>query len=545
MIAARMNTLSGTAADPEHVLITSGSQQGLDLSGKLFLDEGDAVLCESPTYLGAVQAFARLPAALRRGADRRRRDAPRRRSSALLAETPRAKLIYVVPDFQNPTGRTWSLERRRALVEVARRHGVVIVEDHPYDELRFEGDRAAAADALDPAGEIVFLGTFSKIFCPGMRIGWLTAPRAPVREVRARSSRASTCTPRRCRSGSSRSTSSATTSTRASSACATLYRRRRDAMLRAMERGVPAGVTLQRGPHGGLFLWVELPASGQRARPARRVRAPAASSSCPAARSSPTAATRTRSGSTSRTCPRSGSPRGSAAWAPCCARRPARSARRACRDRSAARQRAGGETAASARRRQSQRPKRREAREWPCGSPRSTRSPAIPFTGNPAAVVVLGAAARGPLDAARRARDEPLGDGVPGARRTDGFRLRWFTPAVEVDLCGHATLASAHVLWDDGVRAGRTRPLASTPAAALLTAARERRLDRARLPGPARARRRGAARASPAALGVDAALRRRATSTTLVVLLDERGRRARAAPDFARAAAAAASAASS
>jgi 2-aminoadipate transaminase len=257
IIAGRMNALSGTAVDPEHVLITCGSQQGLDLSGKLFLDEGDAVLCESPTYLGAVQAFAAYRprfVEVATDADGMLPDDLERR----LTETPSVKLIYVVPDFQNPTGRTWSLPRRQALVEAARRHRVVIVEDHPYDDLRYEGDRLPPLKTLDPAGDIVFLGTFSKIFCPGLRIGWLTAPahlfEKYVLVKQGVDLHTSTLSQRQLALYLKRYDIEANIERMRD-----LYRRRRDTMLRTMDEEFPPEVTYNR-PHGGLFLWAELPA---------------------------------------------------------------------------------------------------------------------------------------------------------------------------------------------------------------------------------------------------------------------------------------------
>ena len=257
IIARRMNALSGTAVDPERVLITCGSQQGLDLSGKLFVDEGDAVLCESPTYLGAVQAFAAYRprfVEVATDADGMLPDDLDR----LLAETPRVKVIYVVPDFQNPTGRTWSLARRLALVDAARRHRVVIVEDHPYDDLRYEGERLPPLKALDPAGEIVYLGTFSKIFCPGMRLGWLTAPAhlfdKYVLVKQGVDLHTSTLSQRQLTLYLQRYDIEASIERMRE-----LYRRRRDAMLRTMDAEFPPEVIYTR-PGGGLFLWVELPA---------------------------------------------------------------------------------------------------------------------------------------------------------------------------------------------------------------------------------------------------------------------------------------------
>ena len=169
-----MNRLLGTAVPAETVLITSGSQQGLDLTGKIFLDEGDVVLCESPTYLGAINAlrvfrprFVEVPT-----------DDEGMLPDALedcLALHERAKVVYVIPDFQNPTGRTWSRDRRLRFMEVVNRHGIPVVEDHPYGDLRFEGDPVPTLKSMDERGLVVFLGTFSKIFCPGLRIGWLAA----------------------------------------------------------------------------------------------------------------------------------------------------------------------------------------------------------------------------------------------------------------------------------------------------------------------------------------------------------------------------------
>jgi DNA-binding transcriptional MocR family regulator len=256
IIARRMNTLSGTFADPEHVLITCGSQQGLDLSGKLFLDEGDAVLCESPTYLGAVQAFAAYRPRFVEVATDEDGMLPDALEQALAA-TDRVKLIYVVPDFQNPTGRTWSLERRLALADAARRHRVVIVEDHPYDDLRYEGDRLPPLMALDPAADIVFLGTFSKIFCPGLRIGWLTAPQHLFEKYvlvkQGVDLHTSTLSQRQLTLYLKLHDIEASIERMRE-----LYRRRRDAMLAAMELEFPPEVTFNR-PHGGLFLWAELP----------------------------------------------------------------------------------------------------------------------------------------------------------------------------------------------------------------------------------------------------------------------------------------------
>jgi DNA-binding transcriptional MocR family regulator len=173
-IAQRMRFKYGIRATADEVLITTGSQQALDLTGKLFLDEGDTVVCESPTYVGAMSAlqvfnprWVEIPTD-EEGMDV---DALERR----LENCDRIKLIYVVPNFQNPTGTTWSLERRRRFADVVAKYPVAVVEDNTYGELRFEGLPLPPIKSFDSKGNIVYVSTFSKILSPGMRIGWLTA----------------------------------------------------------------------------------------------------------------------------------------------------------------------------------------------------------------------------------------------------------------------------------------------------------------------------------------------------------------------------------
>jgi 2-aminoadipate transaminase len=255
-IAVRMNGLWLTRLDAAQILITTGSQQGLDLLAKLFLDEGDVVICESPTYLGAVMAFnlcqprwVEVPT----DDEGMQMDALER----ALATEQRVKLIYVVPNYQNPTGRTWSTDRRRQLLALAHRYHVPIVEDNPYGELTFEGDSPRAIQAMDQNGLVISLGTFSKIFCPGLRVGWIAAE-TPVLEKLVILKQAGDL-------------HSSTLDQMITSAYLDMhdiekdleekrrvYRDRRDAMLRALEKEMPSDVTWSH-PCGGLFLWLELP----------------------------------------------------------------------------------------------------------------------------------------------------------------------------------------------------------------------------------------------------------------------------------------------
>jgi 2-aminoadipate transaminase len=213
------------------------------------------LFCESPTYLGAIAAFRTgLPRFVEVPSD-----ADGMVVSELgraLAATDRAKFIYVIPDFQNPSGRTWSVERRRQLLELASRARLPIVEDSPYSELRFEGPALPSIKAMDRDGLVIHLGTFSKILSPGLRIAWMTAP-GPIFEKYVLMKQATDL-------------NTATFAQQLVAAYLELgdldghieqvrveCQRRRDAMIGALERELP-GATFTR-PRGGLFLWVELP----------------------------------------------------------------------------------------------------------------------------------------------------------------------------------------------------------------------------------------------------------------------------------------------
>jgi 2-aminoadipate transaminase len=255
-IALRMNALWSTRLTNEEILVTTGSQQGLDLIAKLYLDEGDAVICESPTYLGAVMAFnVCKPRWVEVMTDNEGMDI--RALEHALEMEERVKMIYVVPNYQNPTGRTWSPERRRSLLALAQRHCVPIIEDNPYGELTFEGEKPLAIQSLDNDGLVISLGTFSKIFCPGLRIGWIAAEKRILEKLVILKQAADL--------------HSSTLDQMITSAYLDLhdieadlaekrrvYRDRRDAMLRALASAMPPGVTWSH-PEGGLFLWLELP----------------------------------------------------------------------------------------------------------------------------------------------------------------------------------------------------------------------------------------------------------------------------------------------
>ena len=173
-IAERMEKKNNIHTDAAHILMTSGSQQGLDYSSRVFVNPGDVIIIESPSYLGALNAFkACQPNFVAIPTD----DDGMIMSELekVLATTENVKMIYVIPDFQNPTGRTWPLERRQQFMEIINRYEVPVIEDNPYGELRYQGEYLPALKSMDTKGLVVYLGTFSKILAPGYRLGWVCA----------------------------------------------------------------------------------------------------------------------------------------------------------------------------------------------------------------------------------------------------------------------------------------------------------------------------------------------------------------------------------
>ena len=213
-IAERMQK-SGVQTRMEEVMVTSGSQQGLEFMAKLFIDPGDIIVCE------------------------------------------RIKFIYVIPDFQNPSGKTWSEERRIRLVELANQYDVAILEDNPYGELRFEGEMLPAVKHYDTEGRVVFLGTFSKIFSPGLRLGWINASEEIIDKFNL------------IKQGADLQSSTISQMEivkfmemydleKHIDKIKEVYKKRKDLMLAEMEKEFPASVTYT-NPKGGLFVWVTLP----------------------------------------------------------------------------------------------------------------------------------------------------------------------------------------------------------------------------------------------------------------------------------------------
>jgi len=249
-----------TVVDPQDVLVTTGGQQVIDLVCKTFIDPGDVIVAEAPTYPGAVPAFSAYEADVAQipmDAEGMRIDELETTLDRLEAEGRRPKFVYTVPNFQNPAGVTLSLPRRRRLVEIAHERRLLVLEDNPYGLLRYEGDPLPTLLSLDRGQFVIYLGTFSKILSAGLRLGWAVAPAPVLEKMNMGKQGADLCS-------SSLSQLFVTTYFAERrwedylGELRDLYRVRRDTMLAALAEHFPAETTWT-VPQGGLFVWVTLP----------------------------------------------------------------------------------------------------------------------------------------------------------------------------------------------------------------------------------------------------------------------------------------------
>jgi 2-aminoadipate transaminase len=259
---ATVMAAEGMDVDPEDVLVTTGGQQVIDLVCKTLIDPGDVIVAEAPTYPGAVPAFSAYQADVVQIAmddDGMRIDELEETLDRLDKGPPsrRPKFIYTIPTFQNPAGVTMSLPRRQRLVQVARERELLVLEDNPYGLLRYEGEALPTLRSLDGGDFVIYLGTFSKILSPGIRLGWTVAP-APVLEKMNLGKQASDL----CSSSLSQLFVAAYFAEgHWQDYIATLrdlYRRRRDTMLDALAEHLPPEAAWTH-PAGGLFIWATLP----------------------------------------------------------------------------------------------------------------------------------------------------------------------------------------------------------------------------------------------------------------------------------------------
>jgi 2-aminoadipate transaminase len=247
----------GMNVSPDQVLITTGSQQGLDLVAKILIDAGSRILVETPTYLGALQAFTPMePTVVSVGSDDHGVD-PVDLRAKVGTGADKARFVYLLPNFQNPTGRTMTEERRAAVAQVALESGLPIIEDNPYGDLWFDAPPAPSLSSRHPEGS-VYLGSFSKILAPGLRLGYLVAPKALYPKLLQAKQAADLHTP----SFNQRVVAEVLKDgfiERHVPTIRALYKQQCEAMLAALDREM-AGLGLSwNRPVGGMFLWVQLP----------------------------------------------------------------------------------------------------------------------------------------------------------------------------------------------------------------------------------------------------------------------------------------------
>ncbi|MEH7120317.1 PLP-dependent aminotransferase family protein [Neobacillus vireti] len=242
----------------ENVLITSGSQQAIDLTGRLFINEGDTIICESPTYLAAINAFKSYnPKFVEVAMDEE--GMVMEQLEKKLQEHPNTKFIYTIPDFQNPTGRTLKLERRKKMIELANQYDVLIVEDNPYGAIRFAGEPLPPVKYFDTEGRVIYISTFSKIFTPGLRLGWICADESFIEKYVAFKQTADLHTDNFAQRITAKYLELYNIEDHISKIKA-VYKERCLAMLSCIKEFFSKNINYS-VPEGGLFIWIELPES--------------------------------------------------------------------------------------------------------------------------------------------------------------------------------------------------------------------------------------------------------------------------------------------
>ncbi len=181
-VKKRLASQNSYDPDIDEVIITSGGQQGNELSCKVFLNEGDTLICESPSFIGSINSFKSYNVNLV-GVEMDDEGIDPEKLEAALKANPNTKIIYLIPNFQNPTGKCMSYERRKTVYQLAQKYNVVILEDNPYGEIRFEGEHIPSIKSLDTDGRVIYCGSFSKVLAPGIRVGFVSAPKPIVQKI--------------------------------------------------------------------------------------------------------------------------------------------------------------------------------------------------------------------------------------------------------------------------------------------------------------------------------------------------------------------------
>lgn len=257
-VEARMREKFSIGGQGDMTIITSGGQQGIELACKALCNEGDIVVCEDPSFIGALNAF-RSCGAKTVGLPIEGDGIDPEKLDALLERTPNVKLVYLIPTFQNPGGTTMGLEKRKAVYDICRRRGIMILEDNPYGELRFAGEDLPTLKSMDTEGIVLYCSSFSKILSAGIRLGYLCGPEPVVQKMVVAKQSEDVHTNiffqmLTYRYMTERDLDAHIAKIRK------LYREKCALMLDTLDRHMPASVTYSR-PEGGLFIWMTLPDS--------------------------------------------------------------------------------------------------------------------------------------------------------------------------------------------------------------------------------------------------------------------------------------------
>mgnify|MGYP003466154719 FL=1 len=250
---AKKYQADGLDVTEKNIVITTASQQAIDLIARILINPGDTILCGLPSYLGALQAFYSYranPVGI-----------PKDEHAEVVVKTlcalgKKPKFIYAIPDYQNPTGVTMTMEQRQEIVEVAKKYDLIILEDSPYKEIRFDGESLPTIYSMCPE-RVILLGTLSKTFAPGLRLGWVLASEQVIEKIIVAKQSADLCTPILNQELAGRYIASGKFDENLKKTIA-LYRGKRDLMMECLEKYMPEGVTWTR-PDGGLFMLVTLP----------------------------------------------------------------------------------------------------------------------------------------------------------------------------------------------------------------------------------------------------------------------------------------------
>ncbi len=255
-VKERLKTRFSVGGEGDDTIIVSGGQQGLELTAKVMCNEGDVVICEDPSFIGALNAFRSVGARLA-GVPLEEDGICIEALEETLRNQPRAKILYLIPSFQNPSGVTMSLAKRKAVYELALRYGVVILEDNPYGELRFAGEDIPTIKSMDTEGIVCYCGSFSKILAAGIRVGFLCAPKPILQKVvvakQVEDVHTNIFFQMICEKFLTKFDCNAHIAS-----VSQLYRRKCGLMTDTLEATLPSGVTFTR-PEGGLFLWCTVP----------------------------------------------------------------------------------------------------------------------------------------------------------------------------------------------------------------------------------------------------------------------------------------------